>query len=229
MIDRDFFIAIGINKEGFKEVIGFDVYDGETKDNWKAFLLNLKGRGLTDPDLFVSDCHEGLVKAIQSVYPKASWQRCQVHFRKNIMNKVPKKYQAAVSAALTEMFNCKDISTARKMRDEIISEYEEVCTDAMEVLDSGFEEAMTVMVLPKKYRVTLRTTNILERENEELRRREKVIRIFPNKASAIRLMGAVLLDHHEDWLGRSRVFSMKEYFEKRKELIEKMPKLKQAA
>ncbi len=180
-------------------------------------------------DLFISDNHSGLTKAIQEVYPKVSWQRCQVHFRRNIMDKVPRKYQVAVKEALTEMFNSEKVEDARKMRNEIISEYEDVCPEAMEILDIGFEDSMAVMVLPKRYRIALRTTNLLERENEELRRRERVIRIFPNKDSVLRLMGAVLMDHHDNWKGKSRSLAMKQYLERRDEYLEKMPKLKPAA
>jgi len=223
------FVALGINEEGYKEIIGFDVYETETEASWKEFLQTLKKRGLKGTDLFISDNHKGLTKAIQEEFPAISWQRCQVHFRRNILDKVPKKYQTAVGEVLTEMFNCKDIETAREKRNEILSEYGSICASSMELLDEGFEDTMAVMALPRKYRMSLRTTNLLERENEELRRREKVIRIFPNKASAIRLMGAVLLDHHENWLGGNRTFFMKEYYERRSEILEKIPKLTRAA
>jgi transposase-like protein len=223
------FVALGINEEGYKEIIGFDVYETETEDGWTEFLQSLKKRSLKGTDLFISDNHKGLTKAIQKEFPTVSWQRCQVHFRRNILDKVPKKYQTVIGEALTEMFNAQDVETAREKRNELLSEYGPLCTSAMEILDEGFEDTMAVMALPKKYRKSLRTTNLLERENEELRRREKVIRIFPNQASAIRLMGAVLLDHHENWLGQNRIFSMKEYHERRGEILKNIPKLTQAA
>ena len=223
------YVALGINEDGYKEIIGFDLYDTETKAGWKDFLIGLKDRGLTKTDLFISDNHEGLTKAIQAVYPDVAWQRCQVHFKRNIMDKVPKKYQTAVKEALTEMFNCKDIESARKKRNEIISKYEDVCESAMEVLDTGFEDTMAVMNLPKRYRIPLRTTNLLERENEEIRRRERVIRIFPNRDSALRLMGALLMDHNDTWKGRSRSLAMRLYFEEREEYLKEMPILKPSA
>jgi len=223
------YVALGINEDGYKEIIGFALYDSETESDWKDFLIHLKDRGLSGTDLFISDDHQGLTKAIQETYPDVSWQRCQVHFRKNIMDKVPKKYQVAIGEALKEMFNCENIKSARQKRNEILSEYESVCEDAMETLDSGFEDAMAVMVLPWKYRKILRTTNLLERENEEIRRRERVIRIFPNKESVVRLMGSILIDHHEKWLGGSRLLSMAKYYERRDEFREQMLKLIPAA
>lgn len=113
------------------------------------------------------------------------------------------------------MFNSDTIEKARERRNEIIKDYEDIASQAMEILDSGFEDSMTVMILPEKYRKTLRTTNIIERENGALRKRENVIQIFPNTKSAIRLMGSVLFDHNKDWLISSRYFNMQEYIDKR--------------
>lgn len=100
-----------------------------------------------------------------------------------------------------------------------MKDYHDIAEKAMETLDDGFEDAMNIMCLPHKYRQTLRTSNLLERENQELRKREKVIKIFPNAESAVRLMGAVLMDHHDDWSSLSRVFSMNEYYEERSRLL----------
>lgn len=223
------FIAVGINEQGYKEVIDFALYEGETKDNWNTFLRSLKARGLTGIDLITSDAHEGLKDAICNTYPNVSWQRCQVHFRRNILDQVPKKYQAAVKAALNDLFNCADLATANRMKKAIVAEYEDVAEKAMDILEEGFDESMTVMALPMLYRLPLRTNNILERENRELRRRSDVIGIFPNQDSALRLMGAVLIDHHEDWITRSRVFAMKTYYATRSEIVSQMTKLQTAA
>lgn len=215
-------IAIGIDPDGRKEALGFDLCQAETELNWKEFFGNLKRRGLEGTDLVVSDNHSGLVSAIGSVFANAGWQRCQFHFTRNIMDKTPKRYQQGLASELREMFNCRALEEAKVHRDEIISEYQDIAPDAMEILDGGFWDAMNIMCLPFKYRKTLRTSNLLERENQELRKREKAIKVFPNAASALRLMGAVLMDHHDDWSARSRVFSMKEYYEHRDELIFKL-------
>ncbi len=113
------------------------------------------------------------------------------------------------------MFNELTLSAARDKKNQIIEEYKDISAKAMQTLEEGFDDAMNVMCLPEKYRKSLRTTNIIERENQELRRREKVIRIFPNVASVERLLGAILLDHHESWSMLNRVFDMTEYLNNR--------------
>ena len=214
-------VAIGYNTSGHKEIIGFDVCEKESESSWNEFLGSLKDRGLRGVDIVTSDNHKGLVKAVKENLPGVSWQRCQVHFTRNIIDKAPKKYQSGLASELREIFNCNTIAEARKLRDDVVNEYQDVAKEAMQILDNGFEDSMTVMVLPNKYRITLRSTNVLERENRELRRREKVIQIFPNIESAIRLMGAVLLDDHNDWIGGKRCFSMTEYEGKSAEIKNK--------
>ena len=207
-------VAIGFSTSGHKEIIGFDICEKESESSWNEFLGSLKDRGLRGVDIVTSDNHKGLVKAVKENLPGASWQRCQVHFTRNIIDKTPKKYQSGLASELREIFNCNTIAEARKLRDDVVNEYQDVAKEAMQILDDGFEDSMTVMVPPAKYRMTLRSTNVLERENRELRRREKAIQIFPNIESAIRLMGAVLMDDHNDWIGGKRCFSMDEYLEK---------------
>jgi len=215
-------IAMGINADGRKEILGFDLCESETELGWGDFFAGLKQRGLQGVDLVISDSHAGLVRAIRSHFPNVAWQRCQFHFTRNILDKTPKRYQQGLAAELREMFNSTSFESAKKLRDEILEEYRGIADAAMDILDDGFMDVMNVMCMPYKYRQTLRTSNLLERENQELRKREKVIKVFPNAESAIRLMGAVLLDHHKDWATRSRVFSMSEYFENRDSLLFKL-------
>jgi len=212
---KAFMWALGIDENGNKEVIAFEVCDGETKDSWSQFFNNLKGRGLKNVDIIISDSHQGLVSAIKECFVGTSWQRCQFHFARNIIDKTPKKYQTGLAQELREMFTMETLAAARTKKEEIIKDYKDVATKAMECLDEGFEDSMAIMALPKKYRISLRTSNIVERENREIRRRENVIQIFPNEAAAIRLIGALLLDHTEDWIGAKRVFDMKEYYDDR--------------
>ncbi len=208
-------IALGINSDGRKEILGFEVCDGETEDLWSKFLRHLKNRGLKGVDLITSDNHAGLVAAIKEVFQGIGWQRCQFHFIRNILDASPKKYQAALGPEVRKVLQAETMEEARRAKKALMEEYEGCAPKAMKILDEGFEDAMNVMSLPLKYRKTLRTSNLLERENEEIRRREKVIRIFPNEESAERLLGAVLLDHHDDWKAISRVFDMKEYNEQK--------------
>lgn len=218
-------IAIGINPEGHKEVVGFDICDAEKTYTWKSFFESLKSRGLRGVDIVISDCHKGLVEAIRECFPGSSWQRCQAHFSRNILDKCPKKYMAGLASELTAMFNSSTIIEARRLRDMIVEEYQDVALEAVQTLDEGFEDSMTIMELPSKYRQSLRTSNILERENREIRKREKVIQIFPNKESALRLLGAVLLDDHNDWSCQHRLFDMNEYYEKLSSIKQKLRRL----
>lgn len=211
IVSKAFMVAMGITEDGQKEIIGFDVYETEAEGTWKQFLTSLKGRGLKEVSMITSDAHSGLIAAMKAVFPETPWQRCQYHFQKNILEQAPKRERAGLQGELREMFNAETMVKARQRRDEIISDYKGVAPKAMEVLDEGFEEAMTVMLLPERMRIALRTSNHLERENGELARRYNVIRIFPNVESLTRLMGAVLLERHDVMSSRRPFFSKQRY------------------
>ena len=216
------FLAIGVNGNGQKEIVGFDLYDSETASTWKRFFENLKSRGLRGVDIVTSDAHAGLVEAIRECFPGASWQRCQAHFIRNILDQTPKKYMAGLASEIRDIFHASTLEEARKLKTSLIEEYQDVAEAAMQILDEGFEDSMTIMALPSKYRIALRTSNIIERENREIRRREKVIQIFPNTDSVIRLIGAVLLDDHNEWSTGHRLFDMKEYYDQFAEIQKRL-------
>jgi transposase-like protein len=214
---RGFLIATGVNEEGNREVLGFEIADSESEESWSNFFESLKARGLRAVDLVSSDNHGGLKNAIQKQFQGASWQRCQTHFSKNLLDKVSKKYRAEVKTALTDLYNAPDLKEAKSRKDRMLAIYEETAPKAMGLLDEAFDDITAVFALPQPYRKRLRTTNGIERLNEELRRRERVIRIFPNDQSLIRLMGAVLMEHHEKWINGKKYFNMDCYFEERDE------------
>lgn len=224
VVSKAFFIAIGFNLQGKREVLGFDVYGSENVENWKDFMDGLVKRGLTGVDLVTSDAHRGLREAVKTCLPEASWQRCQSHFARNIVDKCPKKYSAGISSELPLMFKASTIEEARRLKNEIVDNYGDIAPEAVRVLDEGFEESMAVMAFPPSLRVALRTTNYLERENREIRKRESVIGIFPNVASALRLIGAVLLDDHTDWGVRHMSINMDRYMDERNEIRARMRK-----
>lgn len=212
---RGLLIATGINDEGNREVLGFKIADGESEEAWSDFFADLKARGLHDVDLVVSDSHGGLKRAIQRQFHGAGWQRCQTHFSKNMLDKTPKKLQAEVKTSLNDLYNAPDLKQAKARKQQMIDKFQDQAAKAMELLDDSFDEITAVFALPDAYRKRLRTSNSIERLNEELRRRERVIRIFPNDDSLIRLMGAVLMEHHEKWLTGKKYFTMDRYFEER--------------
>ena len=207
IISKAFMIAYGTNAQGHREILGFGVYANESAATWTDFLMGLKKRGLTGVLMITSDAHEGILAAIGKVFPTVPWQRCQFHFIRNITEKAPKKYQAGLRAELQEMFNCKSIAEARKIRDRIVEDYREAAEAAVSCLDDGFESSMTVMLLPVGLRRYYRTSNHIERLNKELKRRSRVIGVFPNEDSVLRLMGSVLIELHDAMLVGRAIFS----------------------
>ena len=211
IISKAFMVAFGTDDQGHREIIGCGVYTKESKDTWRNFLKDLKDRGLKGVLMITSDAHEGILDAISKEFPQVPWQRCQFHFSKNIADKAPKKYQAGIRAELQEMFNCNTVEEARKKRDSIIQDYQDVAEAAMKCLDEGFESAITIMALPKNLWIYFRTSNHIERLNKELKRRSKVIGVFPNEASLIRLMGSVLIELNDAAQARKAIFSPATY------------------
>ena len=203
---RAFMVAIGINNQGGREVIGFDQYEDESNPTWISFVKSLKSRGLSGVIMYTSDAHPSIRYAMMREFPDAVWQRCQFHFIRNILDEAPKKLRAGMETELREMFNCRTVEDARKCRDEIIKDYSDVAEKSMDILDNGFEDAMTVMMLPEELRRPLRTSNIVERLNGELKRRSNVIKVFPNPESILRLMGSVAIDYNEMLLAKRRLF-----------------------
>jgi len=207
VISKSCHIAIGITEDGYREIIGFMIQGEESEDTWSTFFESLKERGLTGVKLVVSDAHKGLVAAVRQSFTYVSWQRCQVHFLRNILSKAPKKNAKKFREAVKAIFKLTDIDLARTMKNALVDEYidQTKYTEACETLDAGFEDAFQYTEAGQGYN-RLKSTNLLERLNSEIRRREKVIRIFPNQDSANRLIGAVLMDQHEEWVGSNRKY-----------------------
>lgn len=206
-------VAVAITEEGFREILGISIANSETKESWKAFFRELKQRGLYGVDLVISDAHPGLVDSVRQCFQGVSWQRCQTHLRRNVLDKTPKNLEAEMKEGLDTIFLADDVASAREALNELFAELEGKADRALEALELAFDDATAVLRLPEKYRRKLRTTNMVERLNSEIRRREQVIRIFPNEASAERLVGAYLMEQHEEWSTGRRYFSMDEYFE----------------
>lgn len=210
-------VALAITDRGGREIIGFDIYDNESKETWKLFLESLKERGLKDPKMITSDAHDGIIYAISKIFPNTPWQRCQTHFSRNVMSHAPCKFQKAIHAALLDMYHSATIEEARKKCDSIIDEYADVAPKAMECLDNGFEDVMAIMVLPEPFRKYIRTTNHLERLNKELKRRSNVIGVFPNEASLNRIIGSVLIELNDAYMVERRI----QLSQKQMELLDK--------
>ena len=213
-------IATGVNERGYREILGLMLGDSESESSWGAFFAWLKQRGLLGVDLVVSDSHGGLVAAVRTHFQGCTWQRCQTHLTRNILDAAPKSVQGELHGRLRSLLEAPDVETARALLDKLVTDYGERAARAIAVLDAGFDDATAVLALPERYRVRLRTTNGVERLNEEVRRRERVIRIFPNRASAVRLLGALLMEIDEAWSTGRRYLAMDEYWQWRKEQAE---------
>lgn len=207
VISKSCHIAIGIRADGHREILGFLIAHSESVESWSLFFDHLKDRGLTGLKMIISDAHKGLVTAIRESFPGVSWQRCQVHFLRNILSNIPKKDSKAFREEVKAIFRLSDINAARKAKNRLLKDYEDDprYEKACITLDQGFEDAFQYAVNGTAH-PRLRSTNMLERLNAEIRRREKVIRIFPNVQSATRLIGALLMDQSDDWIESSRTY-----------------------
>jgi putative transposase len=206
-------IVSGVNAQGRREILGLSLGDSESEGTWTDMFAWLKRRGLHGVEVLVSDDHTGLVKAAQRAFQGVIWQRCQVHLQRNVLGRTPRHLRAQMAAGLRRIFQAEDRAAARTAFAALAVALAGKADRALTILEDGLEDALAVLALPEQYRVRLRTTNGMERLNEEIRRRERVIRIFPNEASALRLIGALLAEHHEVWSTGKRYFDMTEYFE----------------
>jgi putative transposase len=185
--------------------------DTVSEASWSEFFGWLKQRGLRGVDVITSDDHGGLVRAIRQRLQGVTWQRCQTHFMRNVLDATPKALKDEVYGRVRTLLDAPDLKTARLLLSQTIETYEEKAPKAMKVLETGFDDATAVLSLPERYRKRLRTTNSVERLNEEIRRRERVIRIFPNRQSVIRLLGALLMEQDEKWASGRKYLNMDEY------------------
>jgi len=204
-------IATGVHAAGYREILGLGLGDSASAATWTVFFQGLKDRGLHGVDWVISDDHRGVVTAVQRQFQGATWQRCQTHTMRNILDATPKAHRTRLHADVRAIFEAPDPAKARTLLDAVLTEWAHRAPQAMKVLEGAFEAATAILVLPERYRQRLRTTNAQERLNEEIRRRERVIRIFPNRDSVIRLLGALLLEIHEKWTTGTRYLDMEEY------------------
>lgn len=217
-------VVTGINETGTREILGFWIGDSESKQTWTTVFTDLKDRGLTGVDLVVSDDHRGLRSAIEQQFQGASWQRCQTHLTRNVLDAAPKAVQDELHRRLRSLFEAPDRTTVDTLWDKLLQDFTERAPRALAILEDGLEDALAVLQLPAPLRQRLRTTNGVERLNAEIRRRERVIRIFPNRDSAIRLLGAVLLEQHEAWITGKRYLDLEPYWTmKRRQAAAKTP------
>jgi putative transposase len=210
---RGVMIAAGINESGYREILGLMLGDTESEESWSEFFVSLKNRGLRGMELLVSDNHSGLVRAVRKQFQGVTWQRCQTHFMRNVLGATPKHMRNEIYQQVRAILDAPDIQTGRYLQQQFSATYEDKLPRVVSVVEQGFDDVTAVLVLPNKYLKRLRTTNSMERLNEEIRRRERVIRIFPNRESVIRLLGALLMELDEKWASGRRYLDMDDYIE----------------
>jgi transposase-like protein len=200
-------LATGVNADGHREVLGVDVFTTEDGAGWTAFLRGLVARGLSGVKLVVSDAHEGLKAAIAAVLPGASWQRCRTHFMRNLLTRVPRSSQSMVATLVRSIFEQPDATQVWEQHARVDDQLAERFPAAAELLIDAGPDLLAFTAFPKEHWKQVWSNNPQERLNKELRRRTDVVGIFPNRAAAIRLIGAVLSEQHDEWAVARRYMS----------------------
>ncbi len=192
-------VVIGIDTAGKRDILAIEPMQEESEATYKSLFDSLKSRGLEEVWLVVSDAHKGLTKAIRESFVGCSWQRCKVHFMRNILARIPSKDKAAFASRLKQIWLQPNIETAKAYAERLMDEYESRYTEAIQVLEVGLEDSIQfyffACIDPRK----ISSTNMLERLNREIRRRTGVVGVFPNKDSYIRLVTSHLIEYSEDW------------------------------
>jgi putative transposase len=199
VVSQAVIIAYGVGENGLREVIGIDVVESESTDSWTTFLRALVERGLHGIKLVVSDAHAGLKAAIASVFSGASWQRCKVHLMRNVLAHVAHKHKAAVAADLSSIFAQPTRELAERRAGDVAVTHRRSAARAMQVLDDGIADALNYLAFPQPHWRKLASTNPIEHLNRDIRRRTRLVGIFPNISSAVRLIALILAEQTEDW------------------------------
>ena len=200
-------VADGVRADGVREVLGLDVGLSEDVALWRASCQDLVARGVRGVTLVISDAHPGLKQAIREVFVGASWQRCRVHFLRNLLARVPKSAQAMVAATVRTIFQQPDRRAAQQQLAHVAEMLRDRFPHAVVLLVEAEEEILTFYDFPVEHRRQIASTNPLERLNKELKRRSAVVGIFPNRAAVLRLLGAILAEQNDEWLVGRRYFS----------------------
>ena len=200
-------IAVGVNAEGHREVLGLDVITTEDGAGWLAFLRGLVARGLSGVSLVISDAHPGLVDAIAATLIGATWQRCRTHYMRNLLTKVPKSAQAMVATLVRTIFAQPDATSVWAQHARVVDQLAERFPDAAAHLADAAPDVLAFTGFPKEHWRQIWSNNPQERLNKELRRRTDVVGIFPNRDAVVRLVGAVLAEQHDEWAVARRYMS----------------------
>jgi putative transposase len=201
-------VAIGINEEGRRHVLGIELANRESESSWREFLIGLKERGLHGVEFVVTDDHAGLKRAVEEVFPQSVWQRCYVHFLRNALDYLPRKAKDDCLQELRWIYDRRDIEEVQKDLVQWLERWGQKHRKLCEWVEKNIGETLNYYRLPIQHHKHMKSTNMLERLNEEIKRRTHVVRIFPNAESCLRLVRALGVETHESWLESSRYLNM---------------------
>lgn len=212
-------IAVAVDWEGRRQVLAVALANRESRSSWGDFLLALKARGLHGVEFVVSDDHPGLKKAIQEILPQAAWQRCYVHFLRNALDYVPRKVDDDCLQELRWLYDRRELAEVRRDIAQWLAKWQGKYAKLCAWVEDNIEETLTYYRLPLAHHKHMKSTNMLERLNQEIKRRTHVVRIFPNAESCLRLIRALAVETHENWLEATRYLNMEHLRERKKEVL----------
>jgi putative transposase len=212
-------VAVAVDGEGRRQVLGVDLANRESRTSWRDFLRGLKERGLFGVEFVVSDDHEGLKQAIREILPGAHWQRCYVHFLRNALDYLSRKLADDCLQELRWIYDRRELAEARRDIAAWLAKWEAKHSRLCDWVEENIEETLTYYQLPQQHHKHMKSTNMLERLNQELKRRTHVVRIFPNAESCLRLVRALAVETHENWLEGPRYLNMQHLAEHKKEAL----------
>ena len=205
VVSQGVLVVKGVREDGRRELLAVEVADTESEATYEALFRRLKDRGLHGVRLIVSDDHRGLVNAIGKHFQGVVWQRCQVHMARNTLGKVTRAHRPALAADVNAVFNAPTLTWARTLKSEVVERWSGTHPKLAEWFETALEDALACFAFPAAHRLRIRSTNGLERFNQELKRRTRVVRIFPNPDACLRLVTALCVEQSEEWLA-SRVY-----------------------
>jgi transposase-like protein len=208
VVSEGVLIVTGIAESGHRDILALEVAHTETEATYTSLFKDLKKRGLKGVQLIISDHHDGLQNAIKRHFQGASWQHCQTHFHRNIRGITPPKHQRQVADALKDVFNAPDRNTAQRRLSDMMDTYENVLPKLVDKIDRDVAHCLTCLDFPQQHRKRIRTTNLLERLNREIKRRADVVQIFPNEQACERLVGALCMEWSDEWIAGRRYLDM---------------------
>jgi putative transposase len=217
VVSQGVLIVSGVRDDGFREILALEVADTESEATYHGLFRSLKARGLRGVELVVSDDHQGLRAAVERHFQGASWQRCQVHYARNLLGMVGHARRKELAEGLRGVFAAPSRGVALRLASELAAKWRGSHPRVAEHLEEHIEECLSCLAFPESHRRRIRTTNGLERLNQEIKRRTRVVRIFPNREACLRLVAALAIEQSEEWLTGRRYLDMRELEEQRRQ------------